>query len=33
MVALWNILEWQAQTVARKNSRPFWVGGGEAGKI
>lgn len=27
MVALWNILEWQAQTVVRKNSRPFWVGG------
>lgn len=32
-VARWNILEQQAQTMARKNSRPFGVGGGQTGKI
>lgn len=28
IVALWKILEWQAQTVARKNSRLFLGGRG-----
>lgn len=33
IAVLWNILEWQAQTMAWKNCKPFWFGVGEAGKI